>query len=130
MIRTTLICVACATPALADLRPAPGYFLDAIVATSTAQQLATSCPEISIDPVVISNATGDVLSRLEADGFDVAADDLGMLDASSDIETRQNAFLAKHALADGASTDAVCAAARGEIADGTQIGSFLLEVSQ
>ncbi|WP_172676925.1 DUF5333 family protein [Aestuariivita boseongensis] len=115
---------------MADLRPAPGYFLDAIVATSTAQQLARSCPEVSVDPVVISRSTGEVLGQLEADGFDVNQSDMGMLDASADIKSRQDAFLAKHSLADGASTEAVCAAAKLEIADETLIGSYLVEVAQ
>ncbi len=131
MIRTAVIsCAICATPAWAELRPAPGYFLDAIVATSTAQQLAQSCPEISVDPVVVSQASGDVLTQLEADGFDVAASDLGMLDASAEIQQRQDAFLSKHDLSNGANTDDVCAAARVEMAEGTQIGAYLVEVGQ
>lgn len=131
MIRAALItCALCATPAWAELRPAPGYFLDAIVATSTAQQLAQSCPEISVDPVVVSKASGDVLTQLEADGFDVNAADLGMLDATEEILKRQADFLDKHALSDGAETDDVCAAARQEMAEGSQIGTYLVEVAQ
>lgn len=131
MIRAAIIaCALCATPAWADLRPAPGYFLDAIVATSTAQQLALSCPEVSIDPVIIGKASGAVLTQLEADGFDVNAADMGMLDASADIQARQEAFVAKHGLAEGASTEAVCAAARAEMADGTDIGTYLVEVAE
>lgn len=131
MIRAIFISLAlCATPALADLRPAPGYFLDAIVATSTAQQLARSCPTVSIDPVVVSNATGEVLERLASDGFDVNQSDMGMLDASADIKARQDAFVAKHDLQNGADTDAVCAAAQMEMAEDTQIGRYLVEVSQ
>lgn len=131
MIRAILIaCALCASPAWAELRPAPGYFLDAIVATSTAQQLAQSCSEISIDPVVVSQASSDVLTQLEADGFNVNADDMGMLDASEEIQQRQDAFLAKHALTNGAQTDDVCAAARVEMAEGTQIGTYLVEVGQ
>lgn len=131
MIRAIFIsCALCATPVWAELRPAPAYFLDAIVATSTAQQLAQSCPDISIDPVIVSQASGDVLTQLEADGFDVSADDMGMLDASAEIQERQDAFLTKHALSNGAQTDEVCAAARLEMAEGTQIGTYLVEVSQ
>jgi len=131
VIRTAIIaCVALATPAWAELRPAPDYFLDAIVATSTAQELARACPTVSIDPVVLGNASGDVLSQLEEDGFDVLADDLGMEDTGPGIKLRQDAFVAKHGLANGAETEAVCAAARSEMAEGTQIGTYLVEVSQ
>ncbi len=131
MIRATVIsCALCASPAWAELRPAPGYFLDAIVATSTAQQLALSCPGVSIDPVAVSRGTDDVLIRLETDGFDVNSDDMGMLDASTEIQERQDAFLTKHALSNGAEADDVCAAARVEMAEGTQIGTYLMEVGQ
>ena len=122
--------VFCATPVWAELRPAPAYFLDAIVASTTAQQLARSCPDVSVDPVVVSNASGGVLNRLEADGFDVTTADLGMQDATDAIKERQDAFLAKHTLSDGASIESVCAAARVEMAEGTQIGTYLVEVSE
>lgn len=130
MIRITLISVALATPAWAELRPAPDYFLDAIVATSTAQELARSCPSVSIDPVVVGKASGDVLGRLEAEGFDINSNDMGMQDASAAIKLRQDDFVAKHGLADGANPADVCAAARIEMAEGTQIGTYLVEVSQ
>ena len=100
------------------------------MATSTAQQLARACPEISIDPDVVSRASGEILVRLEEDGFDTSTGELGMEDASADILARQEAFLAKHDLADGASPELVCAAARVEMAEGTQIGGYLVEVAQ
>ncbi len=131
MIRASLITsVALATPAWAELRPAPEYFLDVIVATSTAQELARACPTVSIDPVVVGNASGAVLSQLEEDGFDVLADDLGMEDTGPGIQQRQDAFVAKHGLADRADAETVCAAARLEMAEGTQIGTYLVEVTQ
>ena len=80
--------------------------------------------------MIIGKASGAVLTQLEADGFDVNAADMGMLDASADIQARQEAFVAKHGLAEGASTEAVCAAARAEMADGTDIGTYLVEVAE
>lgn len=131
MMRMVIAAFAlCATPAWSELRPAPAYFLDVIVATATAQQLARSCPDVSVDPVAVSNASGDVLNRLESDGFDVTAADMGMLDASNAIKERQDAFLAKHTLFDGASTKLVCDAAQVEMAEGTQVGGYLVEVSE
>ena len=38
--------------------------------------------------------------------------------------------MAKHDLADGAAQEAVCASARAEMAEGTQIGSYLVEVTE
>lgn len=115
--------------AFAADRPAPAYFLDTVMAVSTAQQLALSCPSISVNVVVISNASGKVMSQLDTDGFDTSSETLGMLDTSDAFAARQAAFMARHDL-EGANGDAVCAAARREITEKTVIGTYLMEVAQ
>ena len=119
-----------ASVAWADLRPAPGSFLDTVVAASTAQQLALACPILSINPGVITEASSQVMARLEDEGFDITREDLGMEDATAAIRARQNAFLEKHGLFDGAPTADVCASGISEIAEATAIGQFLLEVPE
>ncbi|MCR9125389.1 MAG: DUF5333 domain-containing protein [Rhodobacteraceae bacterium] len=132
MIRAACITAAAlvaALPAAASDRVAPDYFVIAVMETTTAQQLALACPRISINPVTISAASGIVLERLTADGFDPALDDLGMADPSAAIAVHQDAFMDKHALR-GADQGAVCASALAEMAEGTTIGSYLMEVAQ
>ena len=116
--------------AVADAaRPAPDYFVRAVMETTTAQALARACPDISVNPATISVASGRVLEQLQADGFDAETDDLGMQDPSEAIRAYQDAFVRKHDL-DGADTARVCATARAEMAEGTAIGSYLIEVRQ
>ena len=116
--------------AFAADRPAPAYFLDVVMASSTAQQLALACPSISVDVIVVAKASGEVMTQLETDGFDTTTDSLGMTDTSDAFAARQDAFLARHDLQDGATADVVCAAARAEMAQGTLIGSYLMEAPE
>ncbi|MEP3920988.1 DUF5333 family protein [Ascidiaceihabitans sp.] len=109
-------------------RPAPDYYLDALIDTTTAQQLALSCPTLSVNLPRVAQATGDVIARLEEDGFTMTAEQTGMEDATDALASRQDAFVTKYGL-QNPSADAVCAAGRAEIQEGTVMGSYLIEVS-
>ena len=120
---------ALAAPAPAQERtPAPDYFVDATFAVSTAQAVARSCPTLSVDPAAAARATGDVLARLEADGFTPANLEARMADPSDAIAGLQRSFLDRHGLEDGAAETDVCAAGRAEIAGRTGVGALLVEV--
>ncbi|WP_179378462.1 DUF5333 family protein [Jannaschia marina] len=110
--------------------PAPDYFVASAMATSTAQILAVNCATLSINPGAMSAETGRVLDRLGEDGF--TAENLveRMEDPADRIAVLQDAFLAKHDLADGAGAEAVCAAGLREISEGSEIGALLLEVEE
>ncbi len=110
-----------------DARAAPEYFIKAIIDASTAQQLAMICPRVKLDLPVVEQVTGDVMARLEQDGFDLNSETLGMVDPGDELVARQRAFMAKHDL-DNAEQEDVCAAARAEMAEGSVIGSYLTEV--
>ena len=120
---------ATAVPAAAQERvPAPAYFVASTFAVSTAQAVARACPALSVDPVAAAGATGDVLVRLEADGFTPDNLETRMADPTDAIAARQRAFLDRHDLADGAPAGRVCAAGRAEIAEGSDVGALLVEV--
>ena len=127
-MRALATLLATTVAASAEQVPAPDYFVATVVETSTAQQLALSCPTLSIDPVKAARRTEDVLTRLSEDGFTPENLETRMADPAEAIAALQNAFLAKHQLADGASTEAVCAAGKAEIAEDSAIGALLLEV--
>ena len=120
--------LAGATALAAEERPAPDYFLDAVIEISTAQSLALSCTEVSVNPAAMALATDQLIDRLVADGFDINAEGLGMADSSDGLAARQDAFLARHGLANGAGEAAVCAAAEAEMAAQSGIGGLLLAV--
>ena len=110
-------------------RPAPAYYLDALINTTTAQQLALACPSLSVDLAVMAQASGVVINRLEADGFTMTAEQTGMRPSEDALATRQQAFVAKHGL-DQPTSERVCAAGKAEIAEGTVMGSYLVEVKE
>ena len=116
-----------ATAATAADRPAPDYYLAALINTTTAQQLALSCPTLSVDLAAMADASGVVINKLEADGFTMTAEQTGMTDSADALAARQDAFVAKHGLTTP-SLELVCAAGKAEIAEGTTMGSFLIEV--
>lgn len=118
-----------AMPALADTRPMPDYFVGALVATSAAEAVALSCPQLSIDPVAVVKSSETLLSQLETDGFNVSNPSVEMESGDDKLAAAQQVFMDKHAL-EGASSEVVCAAGRAEIADGSAIGLLLVEVSQ
>nr|WP_255569787.1 DUF5333 family protein [Actibacterium sp. 188UL27-1] len=110
-------------------RPAPGYFVDIVMATTTAQQLALSCPSLSFDIVAASRATEPVVARLAEDGFDPDQLDTQITGFSELIADKQAAFVAKHGLAENPGADAVCAAGAAEIAASSDVGAYLLSVT-
>lgn len=120
-------CVATSAVSASE-RPAPEYYLDALIDTTTAQQLALACPTLSVNLPRVAQATGDVIARLEEDGFTMTAEQTGMEDATDALASRQDAFVTKYGL-QNPSADAVCAAGRAEIQEGTVMGSYLIEVS-
>jgi hypothetical protein len=131
-VRAALIFLALAAPAVAQTpRPAPAYFVDAAHDLTAANALAVSCSAISVNPVATAARSQDVMDRLAADGFDVGAPLAGqMADPVEVFAERRADLLERHGLNDAAPEDAVCAAARAEIAGGTGIGALLLEVGE
>lgn len=128
MIRIAALALI-ASPAFAqEAVPAPEFFIVSAMATSTAQILAVNCPTLSINPGAMTAEASGVLERLEQAGF--TAENLveRMEDPADRIAVLQDAFLAKHDLSGGASSETVCAAGLREISEGTVIGALLLEV--
>ncbi|PRY21514.1 hypothetical protein CLV78_109127 [Aliiruegeria haliotis] len=122
--------VAAGTASAQDKQPAPGYFIDTIVATTTAQNIALACPTLSFELLRASRVSGKVLEQLAKDGFDEANLEATMEDPAERIRAAQTAFLDKHDLPkQGAEFEAVCAAGLAEIAEGTEIGLYLLEIT-
>ena len=115
--------------AVAEARPAPDYFLTAIVASTTAQSLAVMCPELSVDPAKAFKTSETVMERLLADGFDADDPVSDMAPADDALAARQDAFMQKHDLV-GAPASKACDAGRAEMAEGSAIGQLLVEVAQ
>ena len=110
------------------LRPAPDYFVQTVVATTTAQQIARSCRTLSLNLATVQPATTALLQRLDSDGFDISRADAGMEEPTDRFTALQEAFLVKHGLSEGIGEDEVCAAGRAEIDEGTEIGTYLTVV--
>ena len=123
-----VFCFASAVQAQ-EARPAPDYFVDSVMATTTAQQLAVACPTLSFNIIAASRATGPVMERLIEDGFDPDQLESQMTGFAEAMAARQAAFLARHDLSDGAESEKVCAVGAAEIAEGSDIGSFLTKVA-
>lgn len=131
MIRPFLCLLALAAPAAAqETVPAPDYFVETAMDTSTAQIVAVNCPTLSIDPVAMSQRTEATIAALEADGFTPENLATRMEDPSEAIGVLQNAFRARHGLSDDVTEAAVCAAGKREIAEGTALGELLVEVGE
>ena len=113
-----------------EARPAPEYFIQAIIATTTAQALAQACSTLSMNPAAFMTETNKVMAQLEADGFDTTKPYEGMADIAPELQRRQEAFLLRHGLEDTPSEETVCAAGEAEIADGSEIGAYLVIVGQ
>lgn len=111
-----------------DLKPAPDYYLDAVVAFTAAETLARSCRTVSVDPVALTNESERILKRLADDGFDTTRPDAGMVDPSEELNSRLVALMTDYGLKNGSEEDEVCAAAREVMAESGQISGFLLEV--
>ncbi len=118
-----------ATSASAELRPAPDYFVGAIISTDVAQAIAVNCPKLSINPAVAQSMSENVMAWLSEDGFDDADPVSEMVDFSDQLFALQRRFMDKHNL-EGANSAQVCAAGLKEIKAQTDIGNLLVEVSQ
>ncbi|MBM2576196.1 hypothetical protein JQC91_07750 [Jannaschia sp. Os4] len=119
----------CATPAMAqEPAPSPDYFVEGVVASAAAQAVALACPTLSVDLGAAARLSEDVLARLTADGFDPQNLLARMEDPQPAIAALQDAFLARHGLAEGAPSEVACAAGRTELEEGSAIGALLLEV--
>ena len=133
MIRKSLFCLGAlvATPALAeDLRPAPDYFVDAMVSITTAENIATACPNLVFDAVAASDVTTEVMDQLSADGFDAKNLESGMADPGDAVRAKQAAFLEKHKLTkDETDFIRICMAGFAEIKEGSPVGRFLGEIT-
>lgn len=124
-----LACALGALPALAEeLRPAPDHFVQTAFATTTAQALALACPTLSFEILRAAQESGRVMGLLAQEGFDPERLSEQMIDPAPRFAELRAAFLEKHGLADGAPAEAVCAAGRAEIAEGSAIGGYLVEV--
>ncbi|MDU8945880.1 DUF5333 family protein [Ovoidimarina sediminis] len=111
-----------------ELRPAPDYFVEAVVASTTAQQIARACEALSLDPPRVQAMTGAVLQRLLDDGFDLERPDGGMKESQDKFAAEQVKFMAKHGLEGAISSEMICAAGTAEIEEGTAIGALLIAV--
>lgn len=133
MIRRAFITYGClvaltsAVSAAAQDRPAPDYYLDALINTTIAQQLALACPTLSVNLPRMADAAGAVIARLEEDGFDMTAENTGMADATQELAAMQDAFVVRHGL-EAPDQKAVCAAGVAEISAKSVMGSYLIEV--
>lgn len=113
-----------------DLRPAPDYFVDAMTAITTAENIATACPSLVFDATGAADVTTNVLGRLAEDGFDAKNLSAGMADPGDAVRSAQAAFRERHGLSrDGNAFVAICEAGLAEIAEGSQIGAFLAEIT-
>lgn len=129
VIRLAVMSAVLAAPAMAEVKPAPQYFVDALFASTAAQQVALFCPSLSIEPIAAQNQSETILAKLDQDGFDTTQEDLGMADISDTVAGLSTAFMARHGL-DGVGADKVCDAGRAEIADASYIGALLIEAAQ
>ena len=104
---------------------APDYYIDGLFSVSTAEQFANFCPTIAFDLDRANAVVAGVLKRLSDDGItgDAILELTGVEDG---VAALQAAFVERHGL-DGAAQDAVCTAARSEIAAGSTIGDILVE---
>jgi hypothetical protein len=126
-IAAGLFALAMAGPATAEgVRPAPDYFVFALFSTSMADTLAQICGELALDQAALQAVYDDLDVRLTADGFDNRKPFQQMEDMTGQVHQLQSEFLDKHPI-DGASPEEACAAARSEIADGSEIGTLLKE---
>nr|WP_255596672.1 DUF5333 family protein [Cognatishimia sp. MH4019] len=116
-----------ASPVLAEDQTAPDYFVDTVVATGVAQQLARACPTLSLNPQTVAKDSDELMNQLAADGVMSAEEMPWAEDANTRIEAQVQAFLTRTGL-DEPTQDKVCDVGLTEIAEETAIGRYLLEV--
>ncbi|MEM9349351.1 MAG: DUF5333 family protein [Pseudomonadota bacterium] len=107
---------------------APDYYIEALFAVSTAEQLANFCPEIAFNLHHAERMSTALLKRLADDGIE--GDALSTLNGvEAGVATLQDGFVARHSL--GSPTgEAVCDVARSEIAEASAIGAYLKDVEK
>lgn len=127
MIRCTILACVLASAAVADDAVAPDYFVDTVVATAIAQQLARACPTLSLNPQSVAKDSDDLMNQLAADGITSSDEMPWAEDANTRIDAQMQAFSMKYDL-DAPTQEKVCDAGDAEIADETSIGRYLLEV--
>ena len=109
---------------------APEYYARTLMATTTAESIASLCPSLGFDSAAAEARSKEVLARLASDGFDTDNLSLSMADPSDQVRNLQNGFLGSHGLVRlGDDPGLVCRAGNSEITDGSEIGSFLYAVS-
>ncbi len=130
MIRAALLLGLTAMPALAQDGPrAPDYFVDVVVASGIAQQLALSCPDLSLNPQTVAKDSDDLLNRLADDGITDPNSMPWAEDANARIDTQVQDFLLQYRL-DEPSEEKVCGAGKTEILNETTVGRYLLDVTE
>ncbi|MEM9436603.1 MAG: DUF5333 family protein [Pseudomonadota bacterium] len=107
---------------------APDYYIEALFAVSTAEQLANFCPEIAFDLSYANTRSNALLERLAGDG--ISGDALTVMAGIEEgVAKLQEAFVARHGLA-SPSGDVVCEVARSEIAEASAVGAYLKDVDE
>ena len=124
--RAAALCLL-AAPVWAEDAVAPDYFVDTVMATSVAQQLARACPKLSLNPQTVAKDSDDLMNQLASDGIMSPSQMPWAADANMRIEIKVQAFLTEYGL-DAPSEDKVCEAGLAEISAGSEIGRYLLEV--
>lgn len=113
-----------------DLPPAPGYFVDAVFETTMAQSLALSCPQLSFEIREASLYSGEVMARLNDEGFDTnSPDGVAVSGFNESLSERVEPFLARYGLDTDTSAQNACAAGLAELAADSPVARFLIEVS-
>lgn len=125
---TGLLVVTMQSASAQDRTVAPDYYIDGVFAASMAQQIALSCPTLSVNPVATSTLSGGVLARLESEGYDITNLDFDVRAGQRALDQRVAAFGERTGLQSGALTETVCLAGQREIEAATEVGKLLLIV--
>ena len=108
---------------------APTYYVEALFAVSTAEQLANFCPQVSMNLQATNEASETLLARLSADGIEGNAitELTGVEAAVADLQAQ---FVETYGLDDDPTEEVLCNAALSEIEQESAVGEYLMEVSQ
>jgi hypothetical protein len=123
--------VLLASAAVAQERSAaPEYFVQTLMATATAENIAELCPTLSFDAAAAADRSTEVMERLAAEGHDTKNLTATLQDPAERVRAMQNKFLGRYGLQrTGGDDKLVCDAGMAEIAQGSEIGSFLSVLS-
>lgn len=113
-----------------ELRPAPDYFVDTLVAMNSVRGLVRGCAMLRISSENVQAHMKATRELLATDGFDM--DNLGtqMQDPTERFKERQQAFFDTYGIGSDVTRDQLCDAARAEIEKATILGSFLVMGTQ